>query len=171
MLKIATAGALAVALVPLVPRWIPAVDTPPVADVRHRRRIPGVRAAGHVHRLRAATDNIHLTGMRWSARSELGFAIAGGYFLGPGAEDGRAIFNAPARPTAGLLNRVWRHRVRAAVQRGPAAGVRRRPGVLEGRRDGRCRHRAQRRRAARAVDALTGRTGQPVGGVWLWDLR
>jgi hypothetical protein len=171
MLKIATAGALAVALVPLVPRWIPAVDTPRlptfVTDGGYREYAP----PGTSIVFAPLPTNIHLTGMRWAARSELGFAIAGGYFLGPGAEDGRAIFNAPARPTAGLLNRVWRTgfvpRFSVAQRRAFAddMGFWKAAAIVVP---------ATERNAGalrRAVDALSGRTGRFVGGVWLWDLR
>ncbi len=171
MLKIATAGALAVALVPLVPRWIPAVDTPRlptfVTDGGYRAYAP----PGTSIVFAPLPTNIHLTGMRWAARSELGFAIAGGYFLGPGAEDGRAIFNAPARPTAGLLNRVWRT---GSVPRFSAAQRRAFADDMAFWKAAAIVVPATERNAGalrRAVDALSGRTGQPVGGVWLWDLR
>jgi hypothetical protein len=171
MLRIATAGALAVALVPLVPRWIPAVDTPPlptfVTDGGYRAYAP----PGTSIVFAPLPTNIHLTGMRWAARSELGFTIAGGYFLGPGAEDGRAIFNASARPTAGLLDRVWRT---GSVPRFSAAQRRAFADDTAYWRAAAIVVPATERNAGalrRAVDALSGRTGQFVDGVWLWDLR
>lgn len=45
--------------------------------------------------------------MEWQ-RSAGDFRLAGGYFLGPGGENGRARFGAPPRPTASLIREVYR---------------------------------------------------------------
>jgi hypothetical protein len=94
-------GLTIAALVPIVPVPIGVRDRPPV---------PGFIASGTWRRY---VDDRHslvgipsasvgnLEAMRWAAISRVGFAIPGGYYLGP---DG--AFGAPPRPTSTLLDSV-----------------------------------------------------------------
>lgn len=167
-LRIATVGALAAALVPLFPRPLPAVSTRPVPAFVTAGTYRDVAPPGTALVFAPLTNNLHLDGMRWQARADLGFAIAGGYFLGPGPDGDRAIFNAPVRPTTTLLNRVQRT---GDVPRFTTA---QRQAFAEDLRFWRAaalvvpvgvRHEAALRRA---LDALTGEPGRLVEGVWLW---
>src|SRR2546423_13667022 len=52
-----------------------------------------------------APQNAKRQGGKWAASTGVELPIAGGYFLGPGP-DQRAIYGAPPRPTATLLDQV-----------------------------------------------------------------
>jgi hypothetical protein len=170
-LRIATVGALAVALVPLVPRPLPAVNTAPIPAFVTDGTYRDVAPPGTALVFAPLTNNLHLDGMRWAARADLEFAIAGGYFLGPGPDGDRAIFNAPMRPTTSLLNRVERT---GAVPRFTTAQRRAFADDLRYWRAAALVVPAGTRNEAalrRALTSLTGEPGRLVGGVWLWDLR
>ncbi len=52
-------------------------------------------------------QNDAMTGMRWSAETDLGFTLPRGFFIGPdGGPQHKGVFFAPARPTATLLHTV-----------------------------------------------------------------
>ncbi|HKS97912.1 MAG TPA: hypothetical protein VJT31_00150 [Rugosimonospora sp.] len=100
---------LAAALVPLVPRPLPAIDTrlaPSfVASGEWRRYV----APGHSMVTVPVASSRYVQPMLWSARTGLDLPLAGGYFLGPSSDaKGTAIFGAPARPTSTLLDTVYR---------------------------------------------------------------
>ncbi|MEV4537371.1 hypothetical protein AB0J82_26680 [Asanoa sp. NPDC049518] len=105
-----TVAAMLGALVPLAPRQIPTVDVPRTPAFVTQDLWRGYAADDRSLVFVPVTDNIYLDGMRWAAQAQIGFAIAGGYFLGPATEgsDNRAIFNAPTRFTGALFDQTSR---------------------------------------------------------------
>ncbi|MGA4726787.1 hypothetical protein ACPB67_05175 [Micromonospora taraxaci] len=165
------AGAVAAALLPLVPtpiRVVPVLPVPGfVADGGWRPLVPPGRTVVAVPPVTGAARS---PVMLWSARTGLAFSAPGGYFIGPsGPDDPAARWGAPDRPTSVLLRRVaetgavpvltdadrrsavedLRHWRAAVVVLGPLTNgdpVR------------------------RTVDDLLG-PGRPVDGGWVWDVR
>jgi len=111
-------------------------------------------------------------GMRWAVDQNLGFALAGGYFLGPvdGIAGKHAMFGAPPRPTAQLFTAV------ADSGQLPGIGPREREQAMA---DVRYWHAAvlvldPRQANSEPLRALVTELIGPahlVGGVWLWDVR
>jgi hypothetical protein len=100
-------GTAAAVLVPIVP--IPLHGFTPPAAPRFitagtwRQYVPAGRTVVPVPLPR----NDAMTGMRWAADADLGFALPRGFFIGPdGSPAKRGVFEAPARPTATLLREV-----------------------------------------------------------------
>jgi hypothetical protein len=170
-LRWATVVAVAFALVPLSPRPIPAATTPALpafvtAGTWQEYVTPGTSMV-----VVPVTNNIHLAGMRWSAESDPMIPIAGGYFLGPSEDGGRAIFNAPRRATDLFLQRVSdtgrvpralsvaQHRAFFADVRYWKAAVLVLPPGLK-----------NADAVRRVLDQLAG-PGRFVGGAWIWDVR
>jgi hypothetical protein len=158
-------GLLVAALVPIVPVPIAVRDRPPV---------PAFITAGtwrryvdERHSLVAipAASVGNLEAMRWAAISRVGFAIPGGYYLGP---DG--AFGAPARPTSSLLDlvaatgnvpKITEREIAAAatdLKFWRAAIVVIVPG-------------SQTAAVKRTVTDLLDFKPSLVDGVWLWDVR
>jgi len=167
--KVAACAAIALALLPLFPRPLPAmpVDPPPrfITSGAWRPYVPDGRTLVPV----PVPSNVHgLSTLRWSALTQHGFPVPGGYFIGPDAE-GKGVFGAPLRPTAGLMygvidsgkvpNITEEHR-RQAVEdlRFWQASV-----VVLG------EHPRDDELLA-LMTALLG-PGQRVDDVWLWDVR
>ncbi|GIF70491.1 glycosyl transferase [Asanoa siamensis] len=109
-LRVVTAAAILGALVPLAPRQIPTTDVPETPAFVTQGLWRDYASDGRSLVFVPVTDNIYLDGMRWAAQAQIGFAIAGGYFLGPATEgdDNRAIFNAPTRFTGALFDQTAR---------------------------------------------------------------
>ncbi|GAA1839429.1 hypothetical protein [Asanoa iriomotensis] len=109
-LRALTAAAILAALIPLAPKGLPTTGTPPTPPFITQGIWRDYAATDRSLVFVPVTDNIYLDGMRWSARAQIGFAIAGGYFLGPATEgaDNRAIFNAPTRFTGALFDQTAR---------------------------------------------------------------
>ncbi|HTF08713.1 MAG TPA: hypothetical protein VK659_11135 [Asanoa sp.] len=104
-----TAALVLGALIPLVPRQLPTAEVPATPPFVTAGSWRDYARPGQSLVFVPVTDNIHLDGMRWAAQAEIGFAIAGGYFLGPdGDADHRAIFNAPVRFTGALFDQTSR---------------------------------------------------------------
>ncbi|MEV4212960.1 hypothetical protein [Micromonospora sp. NPDC049662] len=96
-------AAVAVALLPLFPRPLPAqqIDPPPhfITAGGWRPYVPAGRTLVPV----PIPSNVHgLPTLRWSALTEQEFPIPGGYFIGPN-ELGEGVFGAPNRPTSSLI--------------------------------------------------------------------
>jgi hypothetical protein len=95
-------GALVVALLPVVPRQVPA---------HPRTRVPAFIASGDWRRYLADDRSLlsadttwfgYMDAMGWGNAARHGYRMVGGYFLGPGG-DGKGIFGPQQRPTAALL--------------------------------------------------------------------
>jgi hypothetical protein len=164
-------AAVAAAVLPLVPTPFPVKPTPAAPEFitadMWREYVPSGRSIVFV----PLPSDLHQSGMRWAARSRLEFAIARGYFLGPGGRAGRAIFGAPPRPTQELLELVARA---GYLPRSVAPELRKiiaedlaywRAAVLVI-PPGEPHEVALRRLLDRVVGP-----GERVGGVWLWDVR
>ncbi|SNT18942.1 hypothetical protein SAMN05421812_103622 [Asanoa hainanensis] len=109
-IRCVTAAAILGALVPLAPKQLPTVDVPSTPAFVTQGLWRDYAADGRSLVFVPVTDNIYLDGMRWAAQAQIGFAIAGGYFLGPATEgaDNRAIFNAPTRFSGALFDQTSR---------------------------------------------------------------
>ena len=99
-------GLIALALLPLVPRPLPAmhVDPPPsfITSGAWRSYVPEGRTLVPV----PVPSNVHgLSTLRWSALTRHEFPVPGGYFIGPDHQ-GNGIFGAPPRPTTSLMYQV-----------------------------------------------------------------
>ncbi|MGQ5260040.1 hypothetical protein ACTWLT_04730 [Micromonospora sp. ZYX-F-536] len=164
-------GAVAAALLPLVPTPIRAVPVAPVpgfvADGGWRPQVPPGRTIVAVPPVTGAGFS---PVMLWSARTGLAFRAPGGYFIGPsGPDDPTARWGAPDRPTAVLLRRV------AETGAVPVLTDADRSQAVEDLRHwraalvvlGRLPHGDPVRRT---VDDLLG-PGRPVDGGWVWDVR
>ncbi|AMY20986.1 MULTISPECIES: hypothetical protein [Nocardiaceae] len=110
------AGAVAVALVPLVPVPLPTAERTPAPTVLADgtwRDLVGVEDIDGVASGTVVTVPIPSPGnadaLRWQVDAGLEYRIAGGYFVGPSGEaDGEAKYGAVDRPTALLFGRVAR---------------------------------------------------------------
>ncbi|MGN9776621.1 hypothetical protein ACTMS0_12760 [Micromonospora sp. H33] len=162
-------AAIALAVLPLIPRPLPAqpVEPPPhfITAGGWRPYVPEGRTLVPV----PIPSNVHgLPTLRWSALTQQAFPVPGGYFIGPN-EKGEGVFGAPNRPTSTLVyatmdrnatpNITEEHR-RQAVEdlRFWRASV----VVL-----------AAHPREAVLRDLMTALLGAPqrVDDVWLWDVR
>jgi hypothetical protein len=177
--RLAWWGAVAAALLPIAPTPLPAVDRPVPRFITSGAWRPYV-AGGHTLVPLPLPRNTFVEGMQWSAVTNIGFQMPGGYFLGPTSETNRkANWTSPARPTSDLLVRVFPYTVPATVtadDRAHAiddlrfwrAGVLvfaprvRKPGMPPPRREAAFRE---------TVTKLTGVAAQWTGGVWIWDVR
>ncbi|MFB9239856.1 hypothetical protein ACFFWC_30760 [Plantactinospora siamensis] len=162
-------AAVALALLPIVPRPLPAmpVDPPPhfITAGGWRPYVPAGRSLVPV----PLPNNVQgLSTLRWSALTEQEFPVPGGYFIGPGPND-EGIFGVAPRPTAALFYAV------ADGQPVPAVGPAQRAQALADLRYWRAsvvvlgpqpRHDAL---LALVTDLLG--PGRRVDDVWLWDVR
>nr|WP_239140323.1 hypothetical protein [Plantactinospora endophytica] len=102
-LRILAYAAIALALLPIFPRPLPAmhIDPPPqfITSGAWRPYVPAGRTLVPV----PIPSNVHgLSTLRWSALTGQQFPIPAGYFIGPDAE-GYGVFGAPSRPTSLLI--------------------------------------------------------------------
>ncbi|MEV0152409.1 hypothetical protein AB0H57_01520 [Micromonospora sp. NPDC050686] len=162
-------AAIALAVLPLVPRPLPAqhVDPPPrfITSGNWRPYVPAGRTLVPVP---VPNNGYGLETLRWSALTGHEFPVPGGYFIGPN-HDGAGVFGAPNRPTSTLIYETVRTGRVAALtdedRRRAVADLRywRASVVVLG---------AHRREAA-LRELLTGLLGpgRRVDDVWLWDVR
>ncbi|MGR6318057.1 hypothetical protein Q2K19_02575 [Micromonospora soli] len=165
------AGAVAAALLPLVPtpiRTVPAMPVPAfVSGGGWRAYVPPGRTVVPVPPVTGAAVS---PATFWSARTGLAFDAPGGYFIGPrAAGDPTAHWGAPDRPTALLLRRA------AETGQVPPVGEAERRQAVEDLRHWRAAVLVQADSApgdpVRAtVDALVG-PGRDVAGAHVWDVR
>jgi hypothetical protein len=165
---------LVAALLPLVPRPLPTIDTLPTPAFVTSGTWRGYVPAGHSLVTVPLASSHNAQPMFWSAATGLDLPIARGYFLGPGPNyprDRKAIFGAPKRPTSVLLDKVrttgevpaitQQDRTNAVTDlrywRGSAVVLQ--PGT---------RH---DRGLRKATTELLGFAPRMIGGVWVWDVR
>ncbi|MEV4464476.1 hypothetical protein AB0J51_12700 [Micromonospora echinofusca] len=164
-------GAVAAALLPLIPtpiRTVPAWPVPAfVAEGGWRAHVPPGRTLVPVPPVTGAGVS---PAMLWSARTGLAFPAPGGYFIGPrAADDPTARWGAPDRPTAELLRRV------AETGEVPVITDEHRRQAVEDLRHWRAALVVQGglhhgHPVRRTVDALLG-PGREVAGAHVWDVR
>jgi hypothetical protein len=165
-------GALAVALLPLIPTPQP---------VEPRSAIPRFFTSGQWREALPPNATVvpvpggwfeYLDAMRWSTAAELDFRIVGGYFLAPdpGRADGKASFGPATPPTMELLASVgnngqvpWVTAAQQAQARADVAYWRATTLLLPDAHGGADAIR-------NTLDQLFG-PGQHVEDVWLWDVR
>ena len=165
-------GAVAVALVPLLPRPIQVRDVPVPAFISGgawKQYVSDDRTLVPV----PLPQNYYMDGMRWAAVAKGGFAIPRGYFMGPrSATDQRNTFDPPARPTSTLLATVARTGEVPVVTDADRAAARSdlrywRAAVVVV-----ARSQPHATALSATVDQLLGPgRWDEAGGVWLWDVR
>jgi hypothetical protein len=193
--RLLAAGAVAVALVPLLPTPVPVSGRRPMpaflASGAWRQYVPAGRTIVPVPLPSYRTPDP----LYWQAEARLAYPLPRGYFLGPrGADDPRAQFGAPARQMSSTLYRIsmlpWRPVDPSELdtpltqwRRDRLAGT-----IAPFTRSDRAGARADLRywRAAIVILAppqhneqtlrkrtteLLGIDPQWTGGVWLWDVR
>ncbi|MEH1101057.1 hypothetical protein V6V16_18040 [Micromonospora sp. CPCC 205561] len=162
-------AAIALALLPLLPRPLPAqpVDPPPrfITAGGWRPYVPPGRTLVPV----PIPSNVHgLPTLRWSALTQHAFPIPGGYFIGPN-ELGEGVFGAPNRPTSTLVYSTM------DLNAVPALTDENRRQALEDLRFWRASVVVLGAHPREAVlrELVTGLIGPPqrVDDVWLWDVR
>ncbi|MFI5485117.1 hypothetical protein ACIBXA_03595 [Micromonospora echinaurantiaca] len=162
-------AAIALAVLPLVPRPLPAqpVDPPPhfITAGGWRPYVPQGRTLVPV----PIPSNVHgLPTLRWSALTQHAFPIPGGYFIGPN-ELGEGVFGAPNRPTSSLIY--------ATMDQGvvPALTEENRRQAVEDLRFWKASVVVLGAHPREAVlrELMTALLGPPqrVDDVWLWDVR
>ncbi|MFE9654788.1 hypothetical protein [Micromonospora sp. NPDC006431] len=165
------AGAVAAALLPLVPtpiRTVPVVPVPAfVADGGWRTYVVPGRTLVPVPPVTGAAKS---PATFWSARTGLAFHVPGGYFIGPrSADDPTARWGAPDRPTSLLLRRA------AETGQVPPVGAAERRQAVADLRHWRAAVLVQAGSfpgdpVRTTVDALVG-PGRDVAGAYVWDVR
>jgi hypothetical protein len=159
------------ALLPLFPMPLHTTTGPPIPSFVTAGTWRQYVAPGHSVVLVPLPNIGHLEGQRWSAQQRLDMPIAGGYFLGPDAgPDKRALYGAPYRPTAALLDNIGRYGKPKTITEVD------RQNMIN---DLRYWHaavvligdipRADLLKAT--VRDLLGEEPQRIGGAWVWDVR
>ncbi|MEV0121172.1 dolichyl-phosphate beta-glucosyltransferase [Streptomyces sp. NPDC050703] len=163
-------GATVLALLPIVPAPLDAVDridVPPfVADGTWRTYLGEDETLVPI----PVPDPGNAEGLHWQTTAGLGFRLPGGYFNGPWGPDRVGIYGPSPRHTSNLLREVrdegrvpritpaWRAAAREDLRFWKA-------GVLvlaPQQHDGQLRT---------TVEKLVGSRGKWVGGAWVWDLH
>ncbi|MFI6132403.1 hypothetical protein [Micromonospora sp. NPDC051141] len=168
-LRLVGYAAIVAALLPLVPRPLPAqrMDPPPhfITAGGWRPFVPAGRTLVPV----PIPSNVHgLPTLRWSALTGQEFPIPGGYFIGPN-ELGEGVFGAPNRPTSTLIY--------ATMDRNelPEITAENRRQAVEDLRFWRASVVVLGAGPREAVlrDLVTALLGPPqrIDDVWLWDVR
>ncbi|MGW5866239.1 dolichyl-phosphate beta-glucosyltransferase [Streptomyces sp. NPDC055239] len=168
--RYAGVGAVALALLPIVPAPLRAVDrvqTPAfIADGTWKKYLGDGEALVPV----PLPDPAGADALHWQTTADLDFRLPGGYFNGPWGPDRIGIYGASPRNTSNLLQDVrsagrapritdaWRRAAREDLTYWNAGVV-----VLAPQR-----HDAALRET---VDELLDRPGKWVDGVWIWDLH
>jgi hypothetical protein len=164
-------AAFTAALLPLFPLPLRTPLGPPIPTFVSAGTWRQYVAPGHAVVFVPLPNIGHLEGQRWTAEQHLDMPVVGGYFLGPDVDkDKRALYGAPPRPTATLLDgiaqygrpkpitEVDRQNMIEDLRYWHAAVV-----VL-----GQVAH-ADVLRAT--VTDLLGTPPRYLGGAWVWDVR
>ncbi|MEV0253124.1 dolichyl-phosphate beta-glucosyltransferase [Streptomyces sp. NPDC050732] len=163
-------AAVAVALLPIVPAPLRAVDRTDVPPFIAQGTWRTYLGDGETLVPVPVPDPGNAEGLHWQTTADLDFRIPGGYFNGPWGPDRIGIYGPTPTNTSNLLAHVrstgrvpqitsaWREAVRKDLTFWNAGVV-----VLAPQEND--------TELRRTVDALIGRHGKWVGGVWIWDLR
>ncbi|MGH4035993.1 dolichyl-phosphate beta-glucosyltransferase [Actinomycetota bacterium Odt1-20B] len=170
--RYAGVAAVALALLPIVPAPLRAVDRAPVPEFiaagTWKKYVD--TAAGESLVPVPLPDPAVAEALHWQTTADLGFRVPGGYFNGPWGPDRIGIYGASPRNTSNLLRDVrssgraplitdaWRAAAREDLRYWKAGAL-----VLAPQR-----HDTELRAT---VDALLGRPAKWVDGVWVWDLH
>ncbi|MEU0600840.1 dolichyl-phosphate beta-glucosyltransferase [Streptomyces sp. NPDC006393] len=162
--------AVALALLPLVPAPLKAVDRAPVpAFIADGMWKPYVRDGESLVPV-PLPDPGAAEALHWQTAAHLGFKLPGGYFNGPWGPDRIGIYGASPRYTSNLLRDVrytgvvptigenWRTQARQDFAYWHAGALVLAPQPNDG-------------PLRKAVTALVGHPGKWTGGVWVWDLH
>ncbi|MGA4840568.1 glycosyltransferase [Streptomyces sp. G45] len=170
--RYAGVGAVALALIPIVPLPLKAVDridVPPfIADGTWRQYVD--TAAGETLVPVPLPDPGYAEALHWQTSADLGFKLPGGYFNGPWGPDRVGIYGAPPRNLSNLLRDIrgtgravritdaWRRAAREDLRFWNAGVLVLAPQPSDA--------------ALRAtVDDLLGQRGKWVDGVWIWQVH
>ncbi|MEU5899053.1 MULTISPECIES: dolichyl-phosphate beta-glucosyltransferase [Streptomyces] len=168
--RFAGVAAVVLALLPVFPAPLKAVDRVDVPPFIAQGTWRTYLGKGETLVPVPVPDPANAEGLHWQVAAGLGFRIPGGYFNGPWGPDRVGIYGPSPRNTSNLLRDVrssgrvpevtpaWREAVRRDLEYWKAGLL-----VLAPQQnDGQLRA---------TVDALLGRPGKWVDGVWIWDLR
>jgi dolichyl-phosphate beta-glucosyltransferase len=162
--------AVSLALLPIVPAPLKAVDRVPVpAFITDGMWKPYVRDGESLVPV-PLPDPGDAEALHWQTTAHLGFKLPGGYFNGPYGPDHVGIYGASPRITSNMLRDVGYTGVVPPIDKAWQAQARQdfaywHAGVLvlaPQQNDGPLRE---------AVTKLVGRPGKWTGGVWVWDLH
>ncbi|MEU6122113.1 dolichyl-phosphate beta-glucosyltransferase [Streptomyces sp. NPDC047123] len=163
-------AAVVLALLPIVPAPLKAVDRVDVPPFIAQGTWRAYLGAGETLVPVPVPDPANAEGLHWQTVADLQFRIPGGYFNGPWGPDRIGIYGPSPRNTSNLLRDVgasgrvpevtpaWRAAARQDLAFWKAGVL-----VLAPQRHD--------RELRATVDALLGRPGKWVGGVWVWDLH
>ncbi|MFK4145660.1 glycosyltransferase [Streptomyces sp. NPDC004065] len=162
--------AVALALLPLVPAPLKAVDRAPVPEFVSAGLWKSYVRDGESLVPVPLPDPGAAEALHWQTAAHLGFKLPGGYFNGPYGPDRIGIYGASPRYTSNMLRDV---RYTGVV---PAIGAQWR---AQARRDFAYWHagalvvapQENDDKLRRVVTELVGRPGKWTGGVWVWDLH
>ncbi|MBH5337583.1 glycosyltransferase family 2 protein [Streptomyces pactum] len=168
--RIAGWAAVAAALLPIAPTPFTTVDRPSVppfiADGIWRDYLPPGSTLVPV----PVPEPAHAEALHWQTAADLGFAIPGGYFMGPYGPDRAGIYGPVPRATAALLAEVGRTGLVPPI--GPEQRRAAREDLAFWRAGALVLAPHPNGPALRdAVQRLLGTQGRWVGGVWVWRLR
>ncbi|MFE0172560.1 glycosyltransferase [Streptomyces sp. NPDC059002] len=163
-------AAFALALLPIAPAPLTAVDrieVPPfIADGTWRHHLGPDETLVPV----PVPDPANAEGLHWQTTADLGFRLPGGYFNGPWGPDRVGIYGPAPRNTSNLLRQV--REVGRVPKITPAWQAEAREDLTYWKAGLLVLAPQEHDRELRAtVDALLGRPGKWVGGVWVWDLH
>jgi hypothetical protein len=168
-LRVAWAGALAAALLPIVPLPFETVTRAPTPDFYAGGEWARWVDPGGTIVPVPLPEPLHAEALRWQVDAGMGFALAQGYFVGPAGEERLGAYGAPKRPSSVLLDGV------AATGQVPAISDAERARMLDDLRfwgaDAVVLTRGPREPELRAtLSALLG-PGRPASDAWVWDVR
>jgi dolichyl-phosphate beta-glucosyltransferase len=168
-LRVAWAGALAAALLPIVPLPYETVTRAPTPDFYAGGEWTRWVDPGGTLVPVPLPEPLHAEALRWQVDAGMGFALAQGYFVGPAGEEQLGAYGAPKRPSSLLLDGV------AATGQVPPISDAERARMLDDLRFWRAdavvltgRPREPELRAT--LTALLG-PGRPAADAWVWDVR
>ncbi|MQS36187.1 dolichyl-phosphate beta-glucosyltransferase [Streptomyces katsurahamanus] len=166
----------AAGLVTVAAALLPVLPTP--YPVRERTPVPEFITEGMYRSYLAEGESVvtvplpnpgSADALYWQSSTGLGFSVAGGYFNGPWGPDRVGIYGATPRHTSNLFGEVrdsgkvpdigpsWQNQAKADLAAWRAGVV-----VLPPQYNEEALH--------KTVSALLGRSGERVGGVWVWDV-
>lgn len=162
--------AVAAALIPIIPAPLKSVERAPlpafIADGTWRSFVGKDETLVPI----PLPDSGNAEALHWQTATGLAFKLPGGYFNGPWGPQRIGIYTDSPRPTTSMLRDIsftgaaptigknWQAQARADFAYWKAGVLVLPPQLYQD-------------QLRRTVDALVGRPGKWVGGVWVWDLH